>query len=323
MRRFKISIATLCVVALVATYAMYVPDRSVDELVHWQNSESHFVRILGTDVHYRREGDPSKPTVVLLHGTSSSLHTWDAWTDAMRGQFEVVRMDLPGFGLTGPRADADYSIDAYVAFVHAFADALALDQFALAGNSLGGNIAWQYAAAHAERLSALVLLNASGLPTADKQPSLVFRLAQWPIVNKAIPLVAPKALYRRSVEEVFADDDKITAALIERYYELSLRTGNRRAFVQRVRQSTLAPVSQLDRIVAPTLVQWGAQDAWIPVSHAHQFGDAIANAQVIVYDGVGHTPMEEAPIRTVNDAITFIQSHSRDSALQTAIKDSQ
>ena len=128
----------------------------------------------GLSVHYRDEG--AGPPLLLLHGTGSSLHTWDAWTDALRGHFRVIRMDLPGFGLTGPNRDDDYRIERYVEFVEAFRRRLGLESFALAGNSLGGEIAWSYTVAHPDRVSALVLVDPAGYPI--DRPALVFRLAK-------------------------------------------------------------------------------------------------------------------------------------------------
>lgn len=316
MRRSRLIIAAFTAALLAASYALYVPERSVDELTRWQSDASRFVKVDSIPVHYRREGDPDKPTLVLLHGTSSSLHTWDGWVDKMRDQFDIVRLDIPGFGLTGPRADSDYSVARYVEFVNAFVDTLELGVFALAGNSLGGNIAWQYAAAYDDRLTALILIDASGFPIADRKPSLVFRMANWPIVNKAIPLVAPKSLYVRTLKEVYANDAKISPALVDRYYELSLRSGNRKAFVDRMRGHDTAPLSQLDQIKTPTLIQWGSQDAWIPAAHATLFNNALAESQMIIYEGVGHTPMEEAPDVTSDDAITFLHGAMPD--LQSA-----
>ncbi|MEO0616931.1 MAG: alpha/beta fold hydrolase [Pseudomonadota bacterium] len=310
-RRFRIRylFAALFVALIAVVVAAYVPDRSVDELAEWQTPASRFIEVDGIRVHYRREGQPDGPTLVLLHGTAASLHTWDGWVDALAADFDVIRMDLPGFGLTGPHPRADYRIASYTDFVEGVADALGLQQFALAGNSLGGNIAWQFAATRPQRVSALILLDPSGLPPeTPRAPSLVFRLASTPVLRNVLTLFAPHALYEDSLLEVYADDSKVTPELVRRYRELSLRDGNRQAFVDRTLQFEWGDPGRLADIAAPTLILWGAQDVWIPVEDAARFDAGIADARVIVYPDLGHVPMEEAPARTAADARAFLEA---------------
>ena len=125
------------------------------------------------------DSDPAKkggPTIVLLHGTSASLHTWEGWAEALRGQRRVIRMDLPGFALTGPNPENDYSIERYVAFVAALADQLGVQRFVLGGNSLGGQIAWATAVAQAT-LAAFVTLAIIAPAGALAEVPLAARLA--------------------------------------------------------------------------------------------------------------------------------------------------
>ncbi|HWB61889.1 MAG TPA: alpha/beta hydrolase, partial [Chitinophagales bacterium] len=85
---------------------------------------SKFIRIDGMDVHYRDEG--AGYPVVLVHGMSSSLHTWEDWTKVLSKKYRVVRMDLPGYGLTGPNANNDYSAAYYVKFMQEFLDSMGI-----------------------------------------------------------------------------------------------------------------------------------------------------------------------------------------------------
>ena len=106
--------------------------------------------------------------------------------------------------------------------------------------------------------------------------------------------------------EVYADDSKGTPELIRRYRELSLREGNRQAFVDRTLQLETSDPDQLAEITAPTLILWGAQDVWIPVEDAARFEAGIADSRVIIYPDLGHIPMEDAPARTAADARAFL-----------------
>ncbi|MEN7342437.1 MAG: alpha/beta hydrolase [Pseudomonadota bacterium] len=305
-RRFRI-IAIVCVILASVTWIHYEPPLSRDALRAYQSNASRFIEIGDLSVHYRREGNVRGPTVVLVHGTAASLHTWEGWVGALASDYDVVSLDLPAYGLTGARPDRDYSIEAYVEFLDAFVLALGIERFTLAGNSLGGRISWQYALDHSEKLDALVLIDPSGF-MHNNPPSLAFRLANMPLINKAIPLFAPRSIYEKSVYEVYGDDSKVTDALIERYYQLSLFGGNRQAFVDGARTKRTEKTHLLSNIKTPTLILWGEEDRWIPASDAQRFAAAIQSSRVIMYPGVGHVPMEEIPLQTVADVIAFIES---------------
>ena len=122
-------------------------------------------------------------------------------------------MDLPAFGITGPNKNADYSLEAYTTFLHSFLEKLQLKKFHIAGNSLGGNIAWNYTADYPENVEKLILVDASGLPT-NKQPPAIFKMAKTPLLKTLFLYVTPKILIKKNIEEVYADDSKITDALV-------------------------------------------------------------------------------------------------------------
>lgn len=299
----------LLIAIVVAALVMWVvePDRSVEELSAWTNEASRFVEIDGVRVHYRDEGLRDGPALLLLHGTAASLHTWDGWTAALSDRYRIVRLDLPAFGLTGPRPDRDYRIGTYVEFVEAFVRALGLQRFHIAGNSLGGNIAWRYTLAHPQRVHSLTLIDASGYPRDAAQPvPIAIRLARTRIVGELLRHVSLRSLYRASLEDVYADDGKVTAELVQRYYELGLRRGNRQAFMDRARMIRQDVHQRIGDVAQPTLVIWGAEDRWIPVGDAHRFAADLPHSVVAVFPNAGHVPMEEIPAATARCAAAFI-----------------
>ena len=304
-----VKIAAIVAIVLVAVagglFALgYERDLSLAELSpRWATGASRFVDVGGTQVHYRDEGQGPE-TIVLLHGTAASLHTWDAWVAALAPRYRVVRLDLPGFGLTGPDGSHDYSIVHYVDFVTRFLAAVGVERFLLVGSSLGGHIAWKLALALPERVQSLVLVDAGGFPRGD--PPLVFTLARTPGTASIVRWVTPRSLIRKSLLEVYGDDAKVSDALVDRYFQLARRAGNREAFVERARTPFVDETAALASLHVPTLVLWGAVDAWIPVAHAEMFRKAIPGAQLVVYPGVGHVPMEELPERTVADVQAFL-----------------
>lgn len=303
LRWLLIAIALLISVFVAASYHADIP---VDDLrAEFTNQESQFIDVLGMSVHYRDEG--SGPLLVLIHGTAASLHTWDGWVDALQDDFRIVRLDIPAFGLTGPDPTGDYSIDRYVEFLEAFASALNLESFALAGNSLGGEIAWRYALAHPQRVNRLVLVDAVGYARSEGQKeNLAFKLARTSGFKTVMSKITPRFLYKQGLLEVYGDDSKVTEELVDRYFRLSLREGNRRAFAERVIAAQVPIKGDVRNITQPTLILWGADDLWIPLEHGRNFARDIDGSQLVVYPGVGHVPMEEIPEQSAADTRTFL-----------------
>jgi pimeloyl-ACP methyl ester carboxylesterase len=303
MPRFRTvaSITLLAVAAAVA--ALYRPDLPPESLrARYAPPPSRTVRVGGMDVHYRDEG--SGPAVVLLHGMGASLHTWDGWAAALRDSMRVVRLDLPGYGLTGPFPHGDYGNPAYVAFLDAFLDAVRVPRASLAGNSMGGEIAWRYALARPARVERLVLVDAAGYPYGD--PPALFRLLGTPGLAPLLSRLSPRWMYASNLRQVYVDDARVTDALVDRYYDLTRRAGNRGAFLARALVTDTFPFAAIRAVRAPTLVMWGAEDLWIPRAMADTFATYIPGSRVVVYEGVGHLPMEEHAARSAADARAFL-----------------
>jgi pimeloyl-ACP methyl ester carboxylesterase len=296
-------------IGLVVSWA---PDRPVDELkVRWARPPSRFIEVNGMQVHVRDEGPHDDPApVVLLHGTSASLHTWEGWAQALREKRRVIRVDLPGFGLTGPHPQGDYSTQAYAAFVRAVMDKLEVQRFVIAGNSLGGQVAWTVAAAMPDRVERLILVDASGYPpesiTAPQSIPVGFRIAGTPGLRWVARYMLPRGLVQSSVRHVYGDPAKVTPELVDLYTAMTLRAGNREALAQRMDQGYTADVSQLRAIKAPTLVLWGGKDRLLPIELAHRFVRDIPGARLVVFDDLGHVPQEEDPARTVAEVRRFL-----------------
>lgn len=297
-------VAGMAVVLFVSLASMVRRDVPVSALLEkYTNGASRFVALEGMRVHYRDEGQG--PALVLLHGTSSSLHTWDGWVKQLAGGRRIIRLDLPGYGLTGPAPDADYLPARHARVVRELLDTLQIARADLAGNSLGGRVALSFCLAYPERVRRLVLIDASGL--RGQKPTAVYRLAKTPLLNHLYRWLTPRFMVRRTVEEVYANAALIDEATLDRYQDLTLRAGNRQAAIDRYTGPTPAELdARLSEIHVPTLLQWGEQDHWIPLPFARRMQRGIAGAKLIVYPGVGHVPMEELPVLTARDAETFL-----------------
>ena len=289
----------------------WAPDRPVAELTaRWAPPPSQFVRIDGLDAHVRDEGPRDDPLpLVLLHGTSASLHTWDGWVRALEGSHRVIRVDMPGFGLTGPAPDGDYTIDAYVRFVVALLDHYRLERCVLVGNSFGGRVAWETALADPGRVRALVLVDSAGYAIESQSVPIAFRLAQVPALEPLLSHLTPRVVVEASVTNVYGDPGRVTPELVDRYYELTLREGNRGALVQRFLQAPAGPGQQRIRDIAvPTLVIWGGRDRLIPAAYALRFKQDVAGSRRVEFPALGHVPHEEDPAATVAAVQAFLAS---------------
>lgn len=266
--------------------------------------DSRFLLVDGMNVHCRvtGKGEP----FLLLHDAQSSLHTWAGWTDELARNYQVISVDLPGFGLTGPHPRGSYSAFMYAGFLDSLVAKLELKKFNLAGNGLGAEIAWFYAADHPQRLNKLVLLDAPGFE--PKSTPWIIWLARTPILNGVMTRITPRRFIKIMLEEVFADHALVTDSLVQRHFDLLLRTGNRQAFIDRASVSeNRPPVDIIERINTPTLILWGAEDARLSPEFAYEFHRRIPGAYLRIYPNTGHWPQEENPAQTVQDVQDFLE----------------
>ncbi len=307
---FKKILVTIFALILIVLVLFGYQDKNVNELTDkYAASPSAFVKIDGMNVHYRDEGNPKDSLpIVLLHGTGSSLHTFDDWTANLKINRRVIRMDLPAFGLTGPFPNRNYSINKYVTFVEHFLVSQNVEKCVLGGNSLGGNIAWNYTIKNPTMVEKLILIDASGYPFKPESMPIAFTIAQTPIINNLLTVITPRFMAKASVENVYADKSKVTDALVDRYFNLTLRTGNRRALVDRMtmKADTLAYLN-INKIQQPTLVLWGNQDKLIPLNNATRFHDDLPNDTLVILKNVGHVPMEESPEKSLAIILAFLK----------------
>jgi pimeloyl-ACP methyl ester carboxylesterase len=278
----------------------------------YTDSASRFVDLPGGfHVHYQDAGDPSKPLLVLLHGFGDSFTTWEGWVHELRGKFHIISLDFPGHGLT--RAPEGYQLagDGLPDFVDAFAAKLALPKFAVAGNSMGGGVAWQLAVRHPDRIDALILMDAAGFPN-EKPPAeipLAFKLLQYPIGRAVLRNIDNRPLIDEGLKTDVYDKSLITPAIVDRWAEFQRAPGHR-AILMGVNfgAQTRATADLLGTIKVPTLVLHGENDVLIEPASARKFAAAIPGAKLITYPQVGHLPQIEIPRRSAADVAAFLEA---------------
>jgi pimeloyl-ACP methyl ester carboxylesterase len=286
-------------------YQNWWNDRSPEQLAaRYALPESRFIPVGGMNVHCRISGQ-GEP-ILLLHDENNSLHTWNGWTDSLSGRYRVISVDLPGFGLTGPHPRGSYSAFMYAGFLDDLVRALDLQEFILAGNGLGAQIAWFYATEHPERLRKLILLNAPGFE--EKTANWIQVMARTPVLNRILWKITPRYFLRLYLEDVYADDRQVDEALVQRHFDLLLRAGNRKALTDRAQVSeNRPPVDLIGRITTPTLILWGAEDTRISPEYAYEFHRSIRSAFLKIYQNTGHWPQQENPVQTVQDVMAFLE----------------
>ncbi|MBI1260331.1 MAG: alpha/beta fold hydrolase [Rhizobiales bacterium] len=317
MKKFFGGALTLIALALVIIAVSFVRfDIPREELAKkYANGASQFLMLPdGATAHVRDEGNRDGPALVLVHGSNASLHTWEPWVERLGDRFRIVTLDMPGHGLTGAVPSGDYSRAGMVAFTHEVVEMLGLTKFALGGNSMGGGVAALYAETYPDELTALILVDAAGIPreqvNKDGMP-LAFRLARMPVLNKIMLYVTPRSVVAEGLHKAFHDQSQVTPEMVSRYYDLALMEGNRKATVARFANSDYTDSTVADGLSAlkmPVLIMWGDQDRLIPVEMASEFADRIPQAQTVIYQDVGHIPMEEAAEASAADLRGFLES---------------
>ena len=270
----------------------------------YTDNRSRFVSVNGSLIHYREEG--AGEPLILLHGAFSSLHTFEDWTKILSKKYRVISLDLPGFGLTGAISEKDYCIENYLNYLEVFLDRLDIKKCSIAGNSLGGWIAWEYALTHIKQVEKLILISAAGFVDEGSIPA-PFKLAKLPLFGKMFKYALQKPIFEKFVKEVYYDQTSISEETIDRYFDFFTCDGNMKAFFNIINQELHDNTEKLKNLYTPTLIIWGKEDAWLPAKNAHRFRDLLPNNRMLIYDGIGHIPMEEAPQRTVKAVYKFLK----------------
>lgn len=315
LRRKRVLIPLALLVAIIAIFlALRTSDTDRDAMIaKYSGPAGAFVAgPAGQRIHYRDQGQRSGPAIILLHGSNSSLHTWEPLVQRLGDDYRVVTLDLPGHGLTGGTPDKDYGADGMAAAVDVVAAKLGLDHFILGGNSMGGWVAWRYALAQPDRVDALLLLDAAGMPLrkGEKAPesNVGFRILKYPFGRWLATQITPRALVEQSLRGSVEKQAIVDEAMIDRYWELLRFPGNREATVLRARLNReLAMANRVGEIKAPTLILFGKQDRIINASAAQSFHERMPGTEVVLLDGIGHLPMEEAPDATAAAIADFLK----------------
>lgn len=303
--RSLLILAVVLLVVLGTGFWLWTPDKYRTELeAKYLQSPADYLDVAGLRLHVRDSGPKDADALILLHGLGSSLHTWEPWAQELSATYRVIRYDLPGSGLTGADPTGDYSQARGVRVLSALMDKLAIQRASLIGNSMGGRLAWNFAAQCPGRVDKLVLISPDGFESPG------YEYGKRPDVSGFVKLmryVLPKSLLRTNLAPAYADPAHLTEATLTRYYDLMLAPGVRDAMITRMQQTVLEPPEPiLRRIAAPTLLLWGVKDAIIPIANAADYTKALPNSALVALPDLGHVPQEEKPKDSLAPVVAFL-----------------
>jgi pimeloyl-ACP methyl ester carboxylesterase len=294
-------------IASVITMAIWAwaPDRSRAHLIErYMGQSTRFIEVGGTSLRVRDTGPRDAPALMLLHGFGSSLETWEPWAHLLSERYRMVRFDLPGCGLSEPDRTGNYGDARSIALTRGLMDELGIKRAVLIGNSIGGRIAWRFAAEFPDRTSKLVLISPDGFASPGFQYDRPPRVA---MVFQLMKYFLPRALVRANLATAYADPSRLSDPVVDRYYDLLLAPGNRDAMIDRMRQTLLKdPTPILRQIQTPTLLVWGMQDRLIPYANSADYTAALPNAKFVSFEQLGHVPQEEAPTESLMPVERFL-----------------
>jgi pimeloyl-ACP methyl ester carboxylesterase len=297
----------LTIMAIVAlALVLYTPDKSRAALEAAYPGDYHVVD--GLRLRVRDTGPRDAPAVILLHGFGASLETWEPWAQALSARFRVIRLDLPGFGLTGADPTGDYTDARTGKILNDLMDQLRVDRASLIGNSLGGRMAWNFAALHPDRVTRLVLVSPDGFAS----PGFAYDTPpKTPLMMKALPYFAPRGLLKSTLAAAYAHPQALREATVTRYRDMMLAPGVRTAILARMDQTILRdPAPILARITTPTLLLWGEKDGMIPISNAADYLRLLPHATLVRLPDLGHVPFEEDPVRSLPPVERFLSGET-------------
>lgn len=266
---------------------------------------SHFVNWRGAEIHYVDEG--SGIPLVMIHGFGGSHRNFRKIADELKKDFRVIRVDLPGFGLSQfPEKEKNSTnlIQVYRDYMTFIFDTLQLDSVYLLGNSLGGWMAWETAIENPDRVKKLTLICSAGFEM-DKVSENAAALLKKKYIKRAFSRGMPLYFQESSAKKCYFNHQKINQQEVKNNNTLWNIEGNIEAAFLIAGAAEKPDTAQIAKIKCPTLIIWGKEDEIIPSAHAYKFQSAIAGSKLIMYQKCGHIPMIENTQQTAKDILAF------------------
>ncbi|MEW6265865.1 MAG: alpha/beta hydrolase [Thermodesulfobacteriota bacterium] len=268
-----------------------------------------FIKVGQVNFHYTEYSGPGQK-VVLIHGFASSTYTWEEVAPLLNQKgCHVLALDMKGFGWSDKPLGARYDPITLMEEVNQWLEALNLREVVLAGNSLGGAVAWLMALEHPDKVSRLVLVDAAGYP---KEKPFIVKLAGMPLAGSLAKLFFGPWMVRRNLSQVMHDQSRVTPPRVQAYFDRLRTEGGLEAQIAVSRaldaKAFESYIKRIPEIKVPTLLLWGREDKWIPLETIGlRFQRELTNSTLAVLPGCGHIPQEEQPEKTSALILDFIE----------------
>jgi pimeloyl-ACP methyl ester carboxylesterase len=274
----------------------------------YQDRQSRYTTIGGMEVHYKDEG--KGPVLLLVHGSSSTMKTWDAMAPLLRKNYRVIRYDVPGVGLSGDVPDQAVATIKPEAIAEQLLAQLGVTKVTVIGVSSGGTLGSFLAAKRPDLVERLIISNAPSDPvdTSHMVPTESWAKAQ----ADAKATGFQNAFFWSEFLSYFAGDARrIDVATRAHFYDFNRRTPHKN-FIAMIAKVADAPKARaaMAAVRAPTLLIWGGSDALLPPSAGRTLLRYLSATDVsIVYmPDVGHFPPIETPERFARIATDWIEA---------------
>ncbi len=327
LKKILVGLAAIVALLVIGAWALlFRSDLAREELSQYINEESEFIELpMGANMHYRDQGNMSGPVIVLLHGGYGSLQNWEYWTPWLQDDYRMISMDLPAHGLTGRTASDRYTRQDMVQSVGELLNELGVDSFTMAGHSMGGGVALQYALSYPEQVNAMILVGPEGIPPEggydlegvffEDQLDLegVLNDKSLSITERLLGRIGSPWAVEAALQTMYADPDSVTPELVAEFGRILRHEGNRYAITLMFRQALatmdieedLAP--RAHEIEQPVLLLCGMEDALVPPDVCNRAHDLLPNSELKIYEDVGHLIQMEATEQSAEDVLAFLR----------------
>lgn len=274
------------------------------------DGKDNMIKIGPTNFHYTEYDAPGQ-AVLMVHGFGSSTYSWQKVAPILQSKgYHVYAIDMKGFGWSDkPAAGKDVKYDAITLMeeVCTCMDAIGIKNVVYVANSLGGAIGVLMAMQHPEYINKMVLLDPAGYP--HKKP-MVIRMEAIPGAVCSVKAFFGKWVAKWNLKEVTYNKDWVSQEQIDNYYARLITVGSIEAQVSIIKTldfDYFEPyLKRVPAIEQKTLLVWGAEDEWIPLSVGYRYRHNLPNSNLVIIEHCGHTPQEEIPGVTANLILDFI-----------------
>ncbi|MEM1136475.1 MAG: alpha/beta hydrolase [Bacteroidota bacterium] len=284
-----------------------VEDTAIQNIPVLPLERAKYIEINGYKTYYKDEGSGS--AILFLHSISGTSFIWDKWTNYLKQNYRVIRLELPSFE---QHESNNFSTEFYINFIEEFANAMGLNSFYLCGHSTGGQLAYEIAHKLPKRITALVLVAPSGFsPINSKLIKATYRLTLKVFGKRYIKWFTSRYLLKKKLKQLYFNSEMVTEQLTDKYLENLFSKENRETYpnyINGIHPINLS-IDGISEIDTPTLILWGESDKILPVSDARKFKTIITNIRLITYPKAGHFPFDEVADLSYKDLVRFLEDH--------------